>query len=388
MKSKLPDFIELYRQLIATPSISALESELDQSNKALIDLLAQWLDSAGFKVDVQAVPESRNKFNLLASMGEGPGGLLLSGHTDTVPFDDNRWSRDPFTLSEHDNKLYGLGTADMKGFFAFIVDALREVQQGTLRRPLHILATADEETTMKGARYFADSHRELRPDCAIIGEPTSLQPVYAHKGHIANSIRITGQSGHSSDPAKGINAIEIMHEVIAQLLILRHTLQERYHHPAFAIPYPTMNLGHIHGGDAVNRICACCELHMDIRPTPGLSLKEMEELLYQSLEPVMQRWPQRLSITALHDFTPAYECPVQQPAVSLVEHLAGHSAQSVNYCTEAPYLQQLCPTIVMGPGSIEQAHQPDEYLSLDFVQPTRRLMQQLIKNFCYCPSYK
>lgn len=148
---KLPPFIELYRALIATPSISATDSALDQSNEALINLLAGWFADLGFRIEIQPVPDTRHKFNLLASIGEGNGGLLLAGHTDTVPYDEGRWTRDPFTLTEHDNKLYGLGTADMKGFFAFILDAVRDIDASQLSKPLYILATADEETTMAGA---------------------------------------------------------------------------------------------------------------------------------------------------------------------------------------------------------------------------------------------
>lgn len=163
MKNKLPPFIEIYRALIATPSISATEEALDQSNADLITLLAGWFKDLGFNVEVQPVPGTRNKFNMLASCGHGAGGLLLAGHTDTVPFDDGRWTRDPFTLTEHDGKLYGLGTADMKGFFAFILDALRDVDVTKLAKPLYILATADEETSMAGARYLPKP-----PPCARI----------------------------------------------------------------------------------------------------------------------------------------------------------------------------------------------------------------------------
>ena len=268
MKMNLPPFIEIYRALIATPSISATEEALDQSNESLINLLAGWFSDLGFNVEVQPVPGTRHKFNLLASTGHGAGGLLLAGHTDTVPFDDGRWTRDPFTLTEHDNKLYGLGTADMKGFFAFILDALRDVDVTKLKKPLYILATADEETSMAGARYFSEN-TAIRPDCAIIGEPTSPQPIRAHKGHISTAVRVLGQSGHSSDPARGVNAIELMHDAIGRIMTLRDSLKERYHYDAFTVPYPTLNLGSLHGGDASNRICACCELHMDIRPLAG-----------------------------------------------------------------------------------------------------------------------
>ncbi|EKN6116740.1 acetylornithine deacetylase [Yersinia enterocolitica] len=391
MKMKLPPFIELYRALIATPSISATDSALDQSNEALINLLAGWFADLGFRVEIQPIPDTRHKFNLLASIGEnsvgkkssgeGSGGLLLAGHTDTVPYDEGRWTRDPFTLTEHDNKLYGLGTADMKGFFAFILDAVRDIDASTLSKPLYILATADEETTMAGARYFAAS-TQLRPDFAIIGEPTSLQPVRAHKGHISNAIRITGQSGHSSDPARGVNAIDLMHESITELMKLRTTLQERYNNPAFAIPYPTMNFGHINGGDAANRICACCELHMDIRPLPGLTLSDLDELMAEALAPVSARWPGRLSIDQLHPPIPGYECPTDHHMVGIIEELLGERTAVVNYCTEAPFIQQICPTLVLGPGSINQAHQPDEFIDMAFIEPTRELIGQLVDHFC------
>ncbi|WP_413726040.1 acetylornithine deacetylase [Sodalis sp. RH16] len=381
MKNNLPPFIELYRALIATPSISATDSALDQSNQTLINLLAGWFSALGFQVEIQPVPGTRNKFNMLASIGSGSGGLLLAGHTDTVPFDDGRWTRDPFTLSEHNNKLYGLGTADMKGFFAFILDTLRDIDGSKLTKPLYVLATADEETTMAGASYFASSS-QLRPDCAIIGEPTSLQPIRAHKGHISNAIRIVGQSGHSSDPSRGVNAIELMHDAISHLLLLRNTLQQRYHHAAFEIPYPTMNLGHIHGGDASNRICGFCELHMDIRPLPGLTLSDLNGLLGEALAPVSEKWPGRLTIEALHPPIPGYECPADHRLVSVVEKLLGTKTDVVNYCTEAPFIQEVCPTLVLGPGSINQAHQPDEYLDTAFIKPTRQLISQVVRHFC------
>ncbi|MBK4716709.1 MULTISPECIES: acetylornithine deacetylase [Tenebrionibacter/Tenebrionicola group] len=382
MKSKIPPFIEIYRELIATPSVSATEAALDQSNAALIALLAGWFKDLGFNVEVQPVPGTRKKLNLLARAGSGTGGLLLAGHTDTVPFDDGRWTRDPFTLTEHDNKLYGLGAADMKGFFAFILDALRDIDVATLKRPLYILATADEETTMAGARYFAKS-ATIRPDCAIIGEPTSLQPVRAHKGHISNAVRILGQSGHSSDPARGVNAIELMHAAIGHILTLRDSLKARYRFDAFTVPYPTLNLGAIHGGDASNRICACCEMHMDIRPLPGMTLSELDGLLNEALAPVSERWPGRLTVSELHPPIPGYECPPDNELVQVVENLLGVQTEVVNYCTEAPFIQNICPTLVLGPGSINQAHQPDEYLETRFIKPTRELIHQVVRHFCW-----
>ena len=147
---QIPDFLTLYSQLIALPTISSTEPEFDQSNKALIELLADWLATLGFKTEILPIENSRGKYNLLATYGEGEGGLLLAGHTDTVPFDEGRWTFDPFKLTEKDGKFYGLGTADMKGFFAFVLDAIARLDLTKLTKPLRILATADEETTMLG----------------------------------------------------------------------------------------------------------------------------------------------------------------------------------------------------------------------------------------------
>ena len=376
-----PKFLDMYSQLIALPTISALEPEFDQSNKALIELLADWLATLGFKTEIIPVENSRAKYNLLATYGEGEGGLLLAGHTDTVPCNEELWTTNPFKLTERDGKFFGLGTADMKGFFAFVIDAVRQIDLTKLTKPLRILATADEETTMLGTRTFI-RHTHIRPDCALIGEPTSLRAVRAHKGHVGKAVRIIGKSGHSSDPAKGINAIELMHEATGYLMQMRNELRDKYHHDAFEIPYPTMNFGAIHGGDAVNRICGCCELHFDIRPLPKMRLEDLDEMLQQKLAPMFEKWGDRISIEALHEPTPGYECEHSAQVVQVVEKLLGEKCEVVNYCTEAPFIQELCPTLVLGPGSIEQAHQPDEFLSAEFIEPTRDLLTKMIMHFC------
>lgn len=376
-----PKFLDMYSQLIALPTISALEPEFDQSNKALIELLADWLATLGFKTEIIPVENSRAKYNLLATYGEGEGGLLLAGHTDTVPCNEELWTTNPFKLTERDGKFFGLGTADMKGFFAFVIDAVRQIDLTKLTKPLRILATADEETTMLGTRTFI-RHAHIRPDCALIGEPTSLRAVRAHKGHVGKAVRIIGKSGHSSDPAKGINAIELMHEATGYLMQMRNELRDKYHHDAFEIPYPTMNFGAIHGGDAVNRICGCCELHFDIRPLPKMRLEDLDEMLQQKLAPMFEKWGDRISIEALHEPTPGYECEHSAQVVQVVEKLLGEKCEVVNYCTEAPFIQELCPTLVLGPGSIEQAHQPDEFLSAEFIEPTRDLLTKMIMHFC------
>ncbi|WP_419852222.1 acetylornithine deacetylase [Actinobacillus pleuropneumoniae] len=374
-------FIERYRNLIALPTISSLEAAEDQSNKQLIELLATWLADFGFKTEIIRVEGSRDKYNLLATYGEGEGGLLLAGHTDTVPFDEGKWTFNPFTLTEQDGKFYGLGTADMKGFFAFIVDVVSQIDLNKLTKPLRILATADEETTMLGARTFAQ-HTHIRPDCAIIGEPTSLKPIRAHKGHVGEAVRITGKSGHSSNPDRGINAIELMHQATGYLMNMRNQLREKYHNDLFKVPYPTMNFGNIHGGDAINRICACCELQFDMRPLPNLPVEDLYAMVNENLKPMLEQYSDLIEIRHLHDGIPGYGCEHSAQVVQVVEKLLGEKCDAVNYCTEAPFIQQLCPTLVLGPGSIEQAHQPDEFLETKFIEPTRELLTKMILHFC------
>ncbi|UJF19234.1 acetylornithine deacetylase [Vibrio sp. SS-MA-C1-2] len=377
---QFPTFNHIYHTLISTSSISSPDQRWDQGNQEVITHLAQWLEDLGFAVEIEEV--EKGKMNLLAKKGEGTGGLLLAGHTDTVPYDEGRWDYDPLALTETHDRFYGLGTADMKGFFAFIIEAVKEFDLSGQTKPLYVLATCDEETSMLGARHFTESST-IKPDYCIIGEPTSLKPIHGHKGHIAQSIRVTGKSGHSSDPANGINAIEIMNEVMFALMQLKQRLIKDYHHPGFAIPHPTLNLGHIHGGDSPNRICGCCELHFDLRPLPGLSIDGLENQIRQSLADIEQKWPNLLSITHLHEPIPGYECAGEETFIRDLEIITEQKSETVNYCTEAPFLQQLCPTLVLGPGSINQAHQPNEYLEHKYIQPTIAVLQQMIGKYCY-----
>ncbi|MBD1558427.1 acetylornithine deacetylase [Vibrio sp. S9_S30] len=377
---QIPGFIDIYGGLISTSSISSSDASWDEGNSDVIAKLATWFHDLGFKTEVVEV--EKGKHNLIAKIGQGEGGLLLSGHSDTVPFDEGRWNYDPHALTQANNRFYGLGTADMKGFFAFILEAVKNIDWSTQTKPLYVLATCDEETTMLGARHFTQD-APFKPDYCIIGEPTSLVPIRGHKGHVANAIRVTGHSGHSSNPALGVNAIEIMHEVLFALMQLRNQLIKTYHHPGFEIPTPTLNLGHIHGGDSANRICGCCELHYDVRPLPGISLDGLDNLLRDALKDVEAKWPGRIEIQPLHDPIPGYECDHDHPFISGMEAICEKPSETVNYCTEAPFLQELCPTLVLGPGSIDQAHQPDEFLAFEFIDPTINVLKKAIHQYCF-----
>ena len=375
-------FLEHYETIINTPSISAFDQKFDQSNKPLIDILSGWFSDLGFSITIQLVPGTRNKFNMLAKIGSGEGGLLLCGHSDTVPYDEGRWQSDPFKVKQADGKLFGLGSCDMKGFFAFILEALKTIPLNKLKKPLYILATADEETSMAGARFFAEQQL-IKPSMAIIGEPTELIPIYKHKGHIAQSLNVQGKAGHSSDPDKGVNAIEIMYQAMGQLMDLQSQLKRQFHDAAFSVPHVTMNLGHINGGDAENRICGHCKLNFDMRVVPELNDDQALTMIDEALAPVFAKYPNRLSLDLMYPTAPAFACRDEQNILALAEQLTGQKFQSANYATEAPFINQLgCDTIILGPGSIDQAHQPDEYISLDYVDPTVHILQQMINKVC------
>lgn len=379
----LPNFTESLSQLIAHPSISSTDEHWDQGNLAVIQLLATWFEQLGFVIEIQAVPNSNHKYNLLAKLGNGKGGLLLAGHSDTVPFDENQWQSDPHKILNKDNKFYGLGTCDMKGFFAFILQVCKNLTAEQLKKPLYILATADEETTMAGARFFAKK-QAIKPDVAVIGEPTNLVPVIMHKGHMSHRIQVQGQSGHSSNPSLGVNAIEIIHQVIGELIQLKTKLQQNYHNAHFNVPTPTLNFGAIKGGDNANRICGHCYLDIDMRALPGISDDELIHCLNEALQPLAEKHAGRITITELDPSSPSFEQKQPSSLVEFAQIQSGHQCCAVNYATEAPFIQQLgCQTIVMGPGSIDQAHQPNEFLAFSEINKTEQLLIKLIQHYCF-----
>ena len=380
--NNFPPLLDMIRGLIGTPSISSVDAAKDQGNRAVIELLANWLDGTGFQIEIMPLPGIVPKANLIATLGSGPGGLVLSGHTDTVPYDDGKWTHDPFSLTEADSRLYGLGTSDMKSFLALALEASRQIRAEDLKEPLILLATADEETSMAGARALVE-HGQPHAQRAIIGEPTGLRPVRMHKGILMESIHLQGRSGHSSDPSLGNSALEAMHTVIDTLLSWRNELQNNFRNPFFAVPVPTLNLGHIHGGDNPNRICAECVLHFDLRPLPGMDSQELRGDLHHRVLECLRDTGIEVRFDALFEGVPAMETAPDAPIVRLTEQLTGHTAEAAAFATEAPYLGQLgMDTVVLGPGDIDQAHQPDEYLALDRLTPMIDILKQLVNTVC------
>ncbi len=368
--------------LVGSPSISCTSPEFDQSNQDVVNLLATWLEPLGFQCDIQPIEGWPGKYNLVAVKGSGPGGLVLAGHTDTVPCNPELWQQDPFTLTEKDGRFYGLGATDMKGFFPVVLAALEKFRDTPLREPVIILATADEESSMCGARALAKQGTP-KARYAVIGEPTGMRPIRMHKGIMMESVRVIGQAGHSSDPSLGKNALEVMNGVINHLLVYRGELQSRYRNEGFTVAVPTLNLGCIHGGDNPNRICASCELHFDLRPLPGMPLDQLRNDLQNRLRPIAEKSGCDIVFSSLFPGIDPYEEKADSAIVQAAETLTGHTADAVAFATEAPFLQKMgMETIVMGPGAIEQAHQPDEFIEQSQIAPAVKIIEQLIHQLC------
>lgn len=387
----LPGLFEMCARLVAEPSVSCASPAHDQGNRKVIDQLATWCTDLGADVEVQPIDGAPGKANLIARFGayagcDHDGGLVLAGHTDTVPWDAGRWRQDPFALRDEGERWVGLGICDMKGFFPLALAALQPLLSARgdarLAAPVTLLATADEESTMAGARQLVASGAP-KARYAVIGEPTDLKPVYAHKGMAMLAIRLHGRSGHSSNPGLGVNALDAMHAVITELLVFRTELAARHCHPGFEVQVPTMNLGCLHAGDSPNRICGSAELQIDLRLVPGMDTDEVTRALCARVRPVAEKLGVHWHVEHLFPPTAAFETSPDSDFVRSCEQFSGQRAGTVAFGTEGPYLQALgMETVVLGPGHIDQAHQPDEFLRVDRVAPTIELLRHLIVDRC------
>lgn len=374
--------VERIARLVRHNSVTSAAPGLDQSNSKVIAELADMLSDVGFAVEVLPLPSQPHKQNLIATFGKGEGGLVLAGHTDTVPYDANLWTNDPHKLTEREGKLYGLGSSDMKAFLALALESVDGLSADSLRAPIIVVATADEETTMDGARALVELQRP-KGRFAIIGEPTDLKPVRGHKGILMERIKLTGRAGHSSNPAYGNNALDGMSKVLVALHALRSELQERYVNPGFEVPTPTLNFGRIHGGDSPNRICGECELDIDVRFLPGMDADFLRAQLTRVCRDAVAGLGLTLAIQPLVNGTAPHALAAESMLVRAAEELTGEGASTVAFATEAPYFAELgTDTIVLGPGGIDVAHSPDEYVRCDRLQPTVQLLQAMAHRLC------
>lgn len=364
--TKISDTIELLRELVAYPTISA------DSNLAMIDNLAGWLESAGARVELHH-DETGQKANLFATIGpDRDGGILLSGHTDVVPAVPDDWTNDPFEMVERDGKHYGRGTCDMKGFIAAAVAMAPVLAHSVRERPLHFSFTYDEEVGCLGAQALTDTlaAKGLRPGVAIIGEPTSMRVIEGHKGCCEYTTHFEGLAGHGSEPDKGVNAVEFAVRYVSRLLDLRKPLRVRAPKGSrFDPPWTTINPGSVFGGVAHNVIAAHASVLWEMRPVQpsdgAFVREEMRRYVHEHLLPEMQaHWPEARIITEVIGEVDGLEPADENAARDIVMELTGaNTCELVAFSTEAGVFQELgMDVVVCGPGSIEQAHKPDEYL--------------------------
>lgn len=383
------DWRDTLADLIAHRTISSGDPTLDCGNRPAAEQLADRLGHAGFDCRLTPLPGRDDKVNLLARLGddshEAGDGLVLAGHIDTVPYDAHGWHSDPFVLAERDEHLYGLGTCDMKGFLAIAAGVASEYADRQLAAPLSLLISSDEECGMDGARALLDDPNRGAASgrYCVIGEPTGLVPIRRHKGILMETIEVRGASGHSSNPALGANAIDAMHQAMAAIRELRDDLARRERQDGFPVPHATLNLGAIRGGDNANRIPAQCRLDIDMRFLPGMTIDTLRGELRERVSAALADSDCSVSFRELFTGTPAFETAADSPLVAACEQLTGQTAGAVDFGTEGAFYNRMgMDSIILGPGDIAQAHQPDEYLALARIPPIQRILRGLIERFC------
>ena len=381
MSLPIQDTLQLMRALVAYPTISA------DSNLAMIDHLAGRLEESGARVEVMQ-NASGTKANLFATIGpDGDGGIVLSGHSDVVPVADQVWVTDPFALHESEGRLYARGACDMKGFIAAAAAMAPVFAQRIGRRPLHFSFTYDEETGCIGARDLARTltERGLRPAVALIGEPTMMRVIEGHKGCCEYSTQFTGLAGHGSSPDTGVNAVEYATRFVARLLALKDTLRARA--PAqsrFDPPWTTINTGALIGGVAHNVIPSTAQVDWEMRPVQQSDFALVKEDLHQYctdiLLPAMRAvYPQAdIQTETIGEVDGLIPADVSEARDIMTELTGASGADVVPFGTEAGIFQSLgMSAILCGPGSIEQAHKADEFVTMDQMTQCLTMLDRL-----------
>ncbi len=380
---RLESAIAILDDLIAYPTVSS------EPNLEMIVHLASLLSEAGAHVDLLH-DRTGLKANLFATLGpDAPGGIVLSGHTDVVPAEGAGWTSDPFTMRRDGGRLYGRGTCDMKGFIAATLACLPEFAAADLRRPLHFAFTYDEEVGCLGAQQLAEElrQREIAPAMAIIGEPTGMRIIEGHKGCNEYTTRFSGTEGHGSAPEKGVNAAEFAARFVHRLLAMRAELQGRAPTDSrFDPPWSTLNIGRMHGGTARNVIAGQAEVEWETRPVTGADADFVRHSARAFCDDILLPEMRRIAPDARIETEIIGEIAGLVPmaaneARDLVAELTGETtADLVAFGTEAGLFQALGMSVVVcGPGSIAQAHQPDEFLEIPQLQRCLDMLMGLVR---------
>jgi acetylornithine deacetylase len=364
----------------------AFDTTSRNSNLQLIDYVEDFLDQRGI-ASLRVDHEPGRKTNLYATIGpEQPGGIMLSGHTDVVPVDGQNWNFDPFRVTKRDGRLYGRGTADMKGFLAAALASVDYFASLRLERPIHLAFSCDEEVGCRGVRPLIQhlAQHLPRPAAVIVGEPTLMEVVNAHKTAVSFETEVIGHEAHSSSAHQGVNAIMVAGELVHELTaIARELMASAPEASDFDPPYTTVHVGTISGGTAKNIVPRRCNFLWETRLLPGDDADMAPQrlrALSEKLLPEMRKISSECSITTrLINIVPGLEPRAGSPAESLALHLAqGNGTGAVSYATEAGLFQQAgIASIICGPGSIEQAHKPDEFIAASELQACLAFMRRL-----------
>lgn len=381
MTTALSDSVALLGELIAFPTVSEL------SNLDMIAYLAHRLESCGASVDIFH-DETGHKANLFATIGpEIDGGIVLSGHSDVVPVAEQNWTSDPFEMVERDGNLYGRGACDMKGFIATAVAMAPVFAEKITGRPVHFAFTYDEETGCFGARALVDSlaRKGIRPGVALIGEPTSMRIIEGHKGCYEYSTHFTGMAGHGSAPDRGVNAVEYAARYVNRLLELKDQLRARA--PAgsrFDPPWTTINTGALRGGVAHNVIASHATLDWEMRPVQAADAQFVKDDLRHYCDTVLLPAMRAISPEAgivtevIGEVDGLVPADINEARQIMMELTGANTADVVPFGTEAGIFQQYgMSAVVCGPGSIDQAHKPDEFVALDQLQQCVDMLHRL-----------
>ena len=356
---------------------------------ALASHLAQRAEDQGFSVDLYEKPGDPNKVNVVASIGpEDKDGLILSGHMDVVPTENQPWDTDPFQLTERDGKLYGRGSSDMKGFIACALNACDALDLKKIQSQLVLIWTHDEEVGCQGSRLLADalkkSPRRLPSQCWI-GEPTDFQVLRMHPGHVSVRIRATGEAAHSSKPYLGASAIKAMQRVLELCESIEEDLKtERRLEEVLDNPWVAFNVGTIQGGEAVNVVPDSCEIVLGYRPLPGDEPRAVFERLQRGMGQLAL--PENTHIEAqIQTLSPAMYTPegiALQHA--LLNHAHTHELGAASFGTDGGNLADLgIQSLIFGPGSIDVAHKANEYVSRQALEDGVTMIKKVIQKRCF-----
>ena len=374
---------ELLARLVGFDTVSA------KTNLALIEYVRGYLRAQG--VDSVLIPnEEGTKANLHATIGPREnGGIALSGHTDVVPVEGQAWSSDPFVLSERDGRLHGRGSCDMKGFLACVLALVPEMVAARLKTPIHLLFSYDEEVGCTGVRRMIDAlgSQLAAPRLVIVGEPTMMQVVDAHKSIQEFVTEVTGYEAHSSMVHLGANAIFAANEIIGEIARVRDDLVARGDPSGrFTPPFSSIHVGEISGGTAINIVPRHCRVHWEMRGLPGAHPGEVLERVArfgrETVLPKLQAVSEETGVeTRLGVLVPALEGGEEDAAQTLALRLAGRNETfAVSYGTEAGLFRHAgIPTVICGPGDIAQAHKPDEYVDKEQLAACTQFLGRLIE---------